>query len=1077
MEISKRQLQDEEVTAYHGGPHSFDKFSTQYMSTGEGGQAFGWGLYFTDLEDVAKYYAETIGNDNTKILGKINDLFFQTFGLEINHQLGYARLVHETIDEIKSGDIGIMRGMIRLKNASIKMRQFDDTKIGQFFNKVLDLERQKKYIYKVTLHKGKTPNQYTWLEWDKKIDKKTAKKLTDIIVSKNPNQYSKDYTDFNKDIHIQPAINLEKQISDMTGMEFYKSLSRGGYEFLYGDFAKELKTDKEASLFLLRAGIDGIKYPTGSLFIKMKTYDTDGFNYVVFDENAVNIEKQTQLESMEITKGELEEAKKARTKLRKKKKGDRCTRIAKSKYDVWPSAYSSGAVVRCRQGKIWKDLKEEEDETLDEKWSEKYKKSIDCNNPKGFSQKAHCKGRLKEEEETNIDKRKIYVLVGPPSVGKSTWIKNTFSDIQPYIISRDDIVEQVADNLGWTYDDLFVAPPQGSQLGDYDEKYGEVIQSPSYMSWQPLSFSKVLEANNQVHVSFTKLVNNAVSSGKDIVVDMTNMTAGARKNALKAIEGNENLFEKIAVVFPFQGAEDIIIDVARKRAEAAKRMGKSKTLPDSVMRKMFASFQNVSPDEAFDKVIQQDNRELLSTLNEKWSKKYKKSIDCNNPKGFSQKAHCKGRLKENWEDTSWANDGEEVTLKDLLNIIKNYPIVKAPIEKVKKIVIKKNSGGIESNRLNIADFKYPIIIIVDDSGNYQYILDGNHRANKAIDNNLKFIPAKLVNIKNLPQEFQNVLAEDETLNEKWSQKYKRSIDCNNPKGFSQKAHCKGRLKESKELFQNRALDKLSKVGGFELLPDIDKLALLGGSNDGRLKYLDLGNIYQQNGGTFGKLEIKVKIKDKNKQRIKHKFSEEFAGKEGYLFPYIHYDDVNQEYVIVRFDEFVTNPNNYGGGNYEKRPIMLANLYPIDYDKIKSDFVDYQNKTDFERDEFLKSFGIDDDLFEALNEKTDFSKEKKQGLHGWFARQGGKGKSKGWVDCNTCRDGKCKSCGRKEGEKRSKYPACRPTPSACKTKGKGKSWGKKSANEDVFNEQSKKDIENELKLNEIKNLFKRHMGKI
>ena len=64
-------------------------------------------------------------------------------------------------------------------------------------------------------------------------------------------------------------------------------------------------------------------------------------------------------------------------------------------------------------------------------------------------------------------------------------------------------------------------------------------------------------------------------------------------------------------------------------------------------------------------------------------------------------------------------------------------------------------------------------------------------------------------------------------------------------------------------------------------------------------------------------------------------------------------------------------------------------------------------------------------------KRDFSKEKKQGLHGWFARRGGEGKDQGWVDCNTCRDGKCKSCGRKEGEKRSKYPRCRPTPSQCK----------------------------------------------
>ena len=36
---------------------------------------------------------------------------------------------------------------------------------------------------------------------------------------------------------------------------------------------------------------------------------------------------------------------------------DRCTRIAKRKYDVWPSAYASGAVVRCRKGEIWKDEK------------------------------------------------------------------------------------------------------------------------------------------------------------------------------------------------------------------------------------------------------------------------------------------------------------------------------------------------------------------------------------------------------------------------------------------------------------------------------------------------------------------------------------------------------------------------------------------------------------------------------------------------------------------------------------------------------------------------------------------------
>jgi hypothetical protein len=35
----------------------------------------------------------------------------------------------------------------------------------------------------------------------------------------------------------------------------------------------------------------------------------------------------------------------------------------------------------------------------------------------------------------------------------------------------------------------------------------------------------------------------------------------------------------------------------------------------------------------------------VDSLNEKWSAKYKSSINCSNPKGFSQKAHCAGRKK------------------------------------------------------------------------------------------------------------------------------------------------------------------------------------------------------------------------------------------------------------------------------------------------------------------------------------------------------------------------------------------------------------------------------------------------
>ena len=82
-----------------------------------------------------------------------------------------------------------------------------------------------------------------------------------------------------------------------------------------------------------------------------------------------------------------------------------------------------------------------------------------------------------------------------------------------------------------------------------------------------------------------------------------------------------------------------------------------------------------------------------------------------------------------------------------------------------------------------------------------------------------------------------------------------------------------------------------------------------------------------------------------------------------------------------------------------------------------------------------------DIWKKLKEEEILTEKQKETLRTWFKRKGAPGKTGGWVDCNTCRNGKCKPCGRKEGEKRAKYPSCRPTASQCKSPGKGKKWGK------------------------------------
>ena len=54
------------------------------------------------------------------------------------------------------------------------------------------------------------------------------------------------------------------------------------------------------------------------------------------------------------------------------------------------------------------------------------------------------------------------------------------------------------------------------------------------------------------------------------------------------------------------------------------------------------------------------------------------------------------------------------------------------------------------------------------------------------------------------------------MNEGWSDKYKKSIDCNNPKGFSQKAHCAGKKKKVDEAISIKDTKKLRKAASLDM---------------------------------------------------------------------------------------------------------------------------------------------------------------------------------------------------------------------------------------------------------------------
>ena len=94
----------------------------------------------------------------------------------------------------------------------------------------------------------------------------------------------------------------------------------------------------------------------------------------------------------------------------------------------------------------------------------------------------------------------------------------------------------------------------------------------------------------------------------------------------------------------------------------------------------------------------------------------------------------------------------------------------------------------------------------------------------------------------------------------------------------------------------------------------------------------------------------------------------------------------------------------------------------------------------------KTENLEEEPLEEKKRKLTKKPGSETSLRDWFKRKGAKGSKSGWVDCNTCRKDKktgrkkCSACGRESGEKRSKYPKCRPTPAACGERG---NYGKKS----------------------------------
>lgn len=112
-----------------------------------------------------------------------------------------------------------------------------------------------------------------------------------------------------------------------------------------------------------------------------------------------------------------------------------------------------------------------------------------------------------------------------------------------------------------------------------------------------------------------------------------------------------------------------------------------------------------------------------------------------------------------WKETGWEDtndDGErvKVTISQFIKFLdnQNIPVKELDVKDLAHLRIHKGKTDQETtDRVNRADLQHPIIIVNNKRG--PKILDGHHRLQKAVNNNIEKIKARSINIDNLPEKW------------------------------------------------------------------------------------------------------------------------------------------------------------------------------------------------------------------------------------------------------------------------------------------------------------------------------------
>lgn len=253
-----------EHTVYHGSPHKVDKFDSSKIGTGEGVQAYGWGLYFTDSKQIASWYKTKlssggfnrqsfyiddifVGGDSWKDDNIVNKLPCSREALLCVFNSFPNDNKYRSQNNIKLFCISTLENQLKEKLISPSRYSFSENDFRDAINlfKTNRVSGNTGHMYEVDLP------EYDYLLWDEFFEDQTPS-VRNLLRAVDLDNYSQ------------------------TGRDIYLELS------------KLKKSDKNASLYLHSIGINGIKY----LAAPSRNNNSSKsllYNYVIFDDKAIEI--------------------------------------------------------------------------------------------------------------------------------------------------------------------------------------------------------------------------------------------------------------------------------------------------------------------------------------------------------------------------------------------------------------------------------------------------------------------------------------------------------------------------------------------------------------------------------------------------------------------------------------------------------------------------------------------------------------------------------------------------------------------------------------------------------------------